>query len=132
MPFTNEAIVFVSHFEVKPGHLPAFRAMWDSIVVTLEHAKPRTATYLGYLTEGGADLTIVHVFPDARAMTSHVFGSDDRSRAAYEHIQPAGWEVYGPAPEEVLKELGDAALAAGVDLVIQPRVLGGFLRTTVS
>lgn len=131
MPFTNEAVVLVSHFEVRPGHLPALRAMWDSIVVTLERSKPRTAAYLGSLTEGGADLTIVHVFPDGRAMTAHVFGPDDRSRAAYEHIQPAGWEVYGPAPEEVLAQLGESALAAGVDLVIQPRMLGGFLRTTV-
>jgi hypothetical protein len=132
MPFTNETVVFVSHFEVRQGHLPAFRAMWDSIVLSLESSKPRTTAYLGYLTEGGAELTIVHVFPDPAAMTAHVFGADDRSRAAYEHIQPAGWEVYGPAPEEVLAQLGQAALAAGVDLVIQPRALGGFLRTTVT
>jgi hypothetical protein len=132
MPFTNEAIVLVSHFEVRQDHLPAFRALWDSIVLSFESSKPRTAAYLGYLTEGGAELTIVHVFPDPDAMTSHVFGSDDRFRAAYEHLQPAGWEVYGPAPEEVLAQLGEAALAAGVDLVIQPRGLGGFLRTTVS
>ena len=131
MPFTNEAVVFVSHFEVKPGHLPAFRAMWDSVVVGLESSKPRTAAYVGYLTEGGAELTIVHVFPDGDALASHVFGADDRARAAYEHIQPAGWEVYGPAPEEFISQLGEAALAAGVDLVIQPTAAGGFLRTTV-
>jgi hypothetical protein len=131
MPFTNEVVVFVSHFEVKPGHLPAFRAMWDSVVVGLERSKPRTASYLGYLTEGGADLTIVHVFPDGAALTSHVFGADERSRAVYEHLQPAGWEVYGPAPEEFLAQLGESAVAAAVDLVIQPQALGGFLRTTV-
>ena len=131
MPFTNQAVVFVSHFEVKTGHLPAFRAMWDSIVLHLEQAKPRTVAYIAYLTEGGGDLTIVHVFPDGVALTTHVFGADERSRAAYEHIQPAGWEVYGPAPEEFLAQLGDSALAAGVDLVIQPTALGGFLRTTV-
>ena len=131
MPFTNEVVVLVSHFEVRPGHLPAFRAMWDSIVVSLESSKPRTASYLGYQTEGGGDLTIMHVFPDSAAMTAHIFGADDRSRAAYEHLRPAGWEVYGPAPEDVLAQLGDDALAAGVDLVIQPKALGGFLRTTV-
>lgn len=131
MPFTNQSVVFVSHFEVKPGHLPAFKAMWDSIVLHLEQSKPRTASYLGYLTEGGGDLTIVHVFPDSAALETHIFGADERSRAAYEHIQPAGWEVYGPAPEEFLAQLGDSALAAGVDLVIQPKALGGFLRTTV-
>jgi hypothetical protein len=99
--------------------------------MTLEHSKPRTAAYLGYLTESGGDVTIVHVFPDGEALTTHVFGADERSRAAYEHIQPAGWEVYGPAPAEFLAQLGDSALAAGVDLVILPKPLGGFLRTTV-
>ena len=58
-------------------------------------------------------------------------GADDRTRQAYEHIEPAGWEDYGPAPEEILAQLGESALAAGVDLTIQPRRLGGFLRTTV-
>ena len=131
MPITQDVVVFVSHFEVKPGHLPAFRAMWDSVAPSLEGSKPRTAAYVAYLSEGGGDLTIVHVFPDRDALTSHVFGADDRSRAAYEHIQPAGWEVYGPAPEEFVAQLGEAALAAGVDLVVQPAPLGGFLRTTV-
>jgi hypothetical protein len=131
MSSANEVVVLVSHFEVMPGHLLAFRAVWDTAVPVLENSKPRTAAYLGYLTDGGADLTIVHVFADRNAMTSHLFGPDDRSRAAYEHAQPAGWEVYGPASEEVLAHLGEAALAAGVDLVIQPRALGGFLRTTV-
>ena len=64
MPFTNQAVVFISHFQVKPGHLPALR-------------------------------------------------------------------VYGPAPDEFLAQLGDSAVAAGVDLVIQPKALGGYLRTTV-
>ena len=131
MPFTNQAVVFISHFEVKTGHLPAFRAMWDSIALSLEQSKPRTAAYLGYLSDGGADLTIVHVFPDSSALTAHVLGADDRARAAYEHITPVAWEIYGPAPEEFVTQLSESALAAGADLSIQPRVLGGYLRTTV-
>ena len=131
MPFTAEAIVLVSHYQVKPGHLPAFRAMWDSMTFLLESSKPRTAGWIGYLTEGGGDLTIVQVFEDARAMMSHIVGADDRTRSMYEHVEPAGWEVYGPAPLEMLKQFGEQALAAGVDLVIQPKTLGGFLRTGV-
>jgi len=132
MSQTTEAVVFISHFEIKAGHLPAFRAMSDSVVDALERAKPRTSVFLAYLNEGGGDLTFVHVFPDPAAMTAHVLGADERSRAAYEHIRPAGWEVYGPAPAEILAELGEAAVAAAVDLVIQPTSIGGFLRTTVS
>jgi quinol monooxygenase YgiN len=131
MPFTTEAVIVISHYDVKPGHLRAFYAMWDAMVMDFERAKPRTAAYLGVQNEGGGELTLIQVFPDGAAVDAHFSGADDRSRSAYEHIQPAGWEVYGPAPAEFLTQLGDAALAAGVDLVIQPRALGGFLRTTV-
>jgi hypothetical protein len=131
MPFTTDAVIFVSHFDVKPGHLHFVKAMWDSIVIDLERAKPRTVAYLGFQNDGGGSLTIVQVFPDSDAMAAHLNGPDERTRAAYEHIEPAGWEVYGPAPEEILAQLGESALAAGVDLMIQPRGLGGYLRTTV-
>ena len=127
-PFTSEAIVFISRFEVRLGHLTALRLMWDSVGASLERAKPRTLAYLGYTSDGGAELTIVHVFPDGDAMAAHVAGSDDRSRAAYEHVRPAGWEIYGSAPEDVVAQLGEAALAGGVDLTIHRGAIGGFLR----
>ena len=83
------------------------------------------------MSEGGADLSIVHLFPDADAMLAHVNGADERARAAYEHIQPAGWEVYGAGPDEVVAQLGEAAVAAGVDLSVRPASLGGFVRSSV-
>lgn len=125
---TTEAIVLISHFDVRPGHLHLIRGTWASIILKLEGAKPGTAGYLGYLTDGGAELTIVQVFPDGRAMEAHLTGTDGGIRAAYEHIEPAGWEVYGNPPDEILAQLGESALAAGVDLVIQRQPLGGFLR----
>lgn len=131
MPFTTEAIVVISHYEIRPGHLRAFQAMWDGMVMDFERTKPRTTAYLGFQNAGGGSLTLVQVFPDAAALDAHFSGSDERSRQAYEHIEPAGWEVYGPAPDEFLEQLSEAALAAAVDLVAQPRTLGGFLRTTV-
>jgi hypothetical protein len=131
MPFTTDAIVVISHYDIRPGHLRAFQSMWDGMVMDFERTKPRTAAYLGFQNAGGGTLTLVQVFPDATALDSHFSGGDERTRSAYEHIEPSGWEVYGPAPDELLEQLGEAALAAGVDLVVQPRTLGGYLRTTV-
>jgi hypothetical protein len=130
MPFTAEAIVLISHFQVRPGHAHLLRGQWDPITFLLESSKPRTAGWIGYLSEGGGDLTIVQVFEDARAMMSHMLRGD-HTRPLYEHVDPDGWEVYGPAPEELLGQLGEQALAAGVNLTIQPKTLGGFLRTGV-
>jgi quinol monooxygenase YgiN len=123
-------IVFISHFAVKPGHADSFRAMWDSVAAELETAKPATAAYLAYLDDGGDRLTIVHVFRDAAALAAHFIGAGERSRAAYEHIVPAGWEVYGQADAANLDELRAAAAASGVPLRVEPEALGGFLRTT--
>lgn len=131
MPFTTDAIVVISHYEIKPGHLRAFQAMWDGMVLDFERSKPRTIAYLGYQNAGGGSLTLVQVFPDAAALDSHFIGGDERTRSAYEHLEPAGWEIYGLAPDSFLEQLSEAALEVGVDLVVQPHTLGGFLRTTV-
>jgi len=122
------AITFISHFRVKPGHLDAFRALWSSVADALETAKPATIAYLAYLTAHGTELTIVHVFPDADALAAHFEGADDRAAAAYEHIEPAGWEIYGSPHRDSLAALEAASAATGAPLMVHPDSLGGFLR----
>ncbi|HET6819059.1 MAG TPA: hypothetical protein VFH98_00740 [Candidatus Limnocylindria bacterium] len=124
----SEAIVFISHFEVKPGGLAAYRRLADAVTRELEMAKPRTAVYLQFLDDRSSRLTIVHAFPDAAAMAAHFEGSEGRSVAAYEYITPLGWEVYGPATDTALAVLRDAADAAAVTLRIAPQYLAGFVR----
>lgn len=126
----SDAVVFVSHFRVRPGQEGPFRELWGSVVAALEEAKPRTTAYLGYLAEDGSAVTIVHLFPDAAAMAAHFQGADERSAAAYEHIQPAGWEIYGAADAAGVEEIRAAAAAMGVPLRLEPQPLGGFVRST--
>jgi predicted aminopeptidase len=128
----SQPIVFVSHFSVKAGHGAAVRQMWDSVAADLEATRPRTAAYLAFLNEAGDRLSIVHVFPDADAMAAHAQGAGERSRAAYEHFSPGGWEIYGRPHEAELDMMQQGAEAAGVDLSVEPEALGGFLRTTAS
>ena len=123
-----EPLVFISRFDVKPGHAEAFRATWEQMIGQLAAAKPATIAQVGYLSEDGSRLSIVHIFPDAAALAAHFQGSDSRSSAAYEHIVPAGWEVYGRANPENVAGLQAEAEAAGVPLRMEPDVLGGFLR----
>ena len=125
----DRPIIFISHFRVKAGHADAFRELWDSVAASLQASKPATTAYLGYLNDAATALTIVHVFPDAGAMAAHFGGADDRAAAAYEHIEPAGWEVYGSPQPESIEMLQGAAAQAGVPLAWQPDGLGGFLRT---
>jgi hypothetical protein len=124
-------IVFISHFDVKPGHLGALRGMWDEVAAELEASKPATTAQVAYLTEDGSRLSIVHVFPDADALAAHFVGAGERARAAYEHIVPAGWEVYGRPDAANLAGLRAEAEQAGVRLTVMPDAIGGFLRATV-
>jgi hypothetical protein len=125
----DRPITFISRFRVKPGHADAFRAMWDSVAASLEATKPATTVYLGYLNGDATALTIVHVFPDADSMAAHFAGADDRAAAAYEHIEPAGWEVLGSPHPEGIAMLQAAAAQAGVPLRWDADGLGGFLRS---
>ena len=126
----QQPIVFISHFTVKAGHGSALRQLSDSVAADLEATRPRTAAFLAFLDETGDRFSIVHVFPDADAMGAHVVGAGERSRAAYEHFTPAGWEIYGRPHESELEMLRQAAKTAGVDLSVAPEAIGGFLRTT--
>ena len=124
----TEPIVFVSHFRIKSEKLEAFKEHASEISGLLESDKPRTSAFLSYIDDEGRDVTIVHVFRDADAMDAHVQGADESARAAYEFMDPAGWEIYGKPNTNVLEMLQRAATASGVSLVVQPEHVSGFLR----
>ena len=121
-------IVFISHFKVKEGKLERFRELSHEVQAALLAEKPRTTAFLIYLAEDGRDLSIVHVFADAEAMDVHIEGSDERSSAAYEFVEPAGWEIYGEPSRGALETMKAAASRAGAGLKLKPEMMGGFLR----
>jgi hypothetical protein len=123
-----EPIAFISHFRVKRGKAAEVRAMFAAGATQLAVAKPQTAAFLGYLDRRGAALTIVHLFPDAAAMDLHFEGADERSRAAYDLFEPAGWEIYGTPSPAALATVKREAEEAGVPLTLAPTALGGFTR----
>jgi hypothetical protein len=123
-----EPIAFISHFRVKRGKAAAVRTMFAAGATQLAVAKPQTAAFLGYLDERGTRLTIVHLFPDAEAMDAHFEGADQRSQAAYELFEPAGWEIYGHPSAAALAMIEREAAQAGVPLMVAPKALGGFTR----
>lgn len=123
-----EPVVFLSHFRIKDGQLDTVRQMMSEATSRLQAEKPRTVLFLSYLDADGATISFLHAFADAEAMDLHFVGSDERSRAAYEHIQPLGWEVYGTPSTAALETLRHAANSAGVSLASHPEYLAGFLR----
>jgi hypothetical protein len=121
-----EPIVFISHFEVKEGKVEAWKDRAREAAASLGAEKPRTVAFLQYLD--GTALSIVHVFPDAESMDAHVEGAAERARAAYELIEPRGWEIYGKPSDGVLEMMRASAESANVPLALHPVHVGGFLR----
>jgi hypothetical protein len=124
----SEPIVFVSHFRVKEGRSDNVLDLSNQIAKAMEAGRPRTLGFLFYMNENRSQMSIVHVFPDAESMDLHFVGADRRSNAAYEHLFPEGWEIYGSPSSVVREQMQQEAASAGVTLALQPEFLTGFLR----
>lgn len=123
-----EPIVFISHFAVKEGALDELKRMSGAAVEGIREGKPRTVLFLSYLDEQGGRISFLHAFPDADAMDQHIEGADDRAAAAYELIEPRGWEFYGKPSEQAIEGMRATAAKFGVPLVVEPEFNAGFLR----
>ena len=123
-----EPVVFMSHFKVKEGKLDELKRLTGEVERSLREDKPRTAAWLVFLGEDGTQVSFVHCFPDADSMDLHFEGSDERSAAVYEFVEPAGFEIYGRPSEQALEAMREAATGSGVSLRVLPGSLGGFLR----
>jgi hypothetical protein len=124
----TEPIVFISHLRVKEGKLEDLLAASRPRATLLHAAKPRTVVFLGYLSEDRTQVSFVHIFPDADAFDLHNEGAAARTSAAYQLIEPDGWEVYGSPSAAALAMLEREAAQAGVTLTVQPGFIAGFLR----
>ena len=61
-------------------------------------------------------------------MNRHFEGSDERTAAAFELMEPRGWEIYGRPSDAVLEEMRQGAAAFAVPLTVLTEYVGGFLR----
>jgi hypothetical protein len=124
----SEPVVFISHFAVKEGALAELKRMSGAAVEGLREGKPRTVLFLSYLDDEGGRISFLHAFPNADAMDQHFEGADDRAAAAYEFIEPRGWEFYGKPSERAMEGMRATAAKFGVPLVVEPEFNAGFLR----
>jgi quinol monooxygenase YgiN len=121
-------VTMISHFRIKEGKLEAAKAAFASVAAQLEPSRPRTAAYVAFTDEAGERLSIIHVFPDADALDRHAEGAGERSKAAYELFEPAGWEFYGRPSAAALDMVQGQAAEWGVPVRIESESIGGFIR----
>ena len=124
----SEPIFFLSHFRIKAGQLDLVRQLTSDVAARLQAEKPRTVLFLSYLDADGGTISFLHAFADAESMDLHFVGSDERSRAAYEHIEPLGWEVYGDQALRHSRPSARRPTLPASSLASHPEFLAGFLR----
>lgn len=123
-----EPIVFISRFRLRPGAGLAFVTAFADAVELIAASKPRTATFVAYVDADESEVRIVHIFPDAEAMSVHFEGSNERAKSIADLGEPAGFEVFGSAPTSSIEQLARETSVSGAELRMYPRYLGGFLR----
>jgi quinol monooxygenase YgiN len=123
----SEPIVFISRNRVKEGKLDDFKVAYQAGAERLRREKPGTVAFLAYASEDGAEVTIIHVFPDADAMDRHMEGVAERSKEAYQFIGSAGFEIYGRPNDDVLQMMKQLASPV-LPVTVRPQSLGGYLR----
>jgi hypothetical protein len=123
----SEPIVFISHNKIMEGKLEALREYSQQTMQLLREQKPDTVVFLSYVSEDGAEVSFLHVFPDAEAMDTHFEGAAQRSKNAYEFMQPKSMEIYG-TPNDGVLEMMKQIVESGVKVSIDTDYLGGFLR----
>ena len=122
-----DPIVFISRNRIKPGRIDEFRKHYqDSLPATMT-GKPGTIAQLAFENEGGTEVTIVRLFPDANGLDLQIQGAGERSRKTYEMIEPISIEIFG-IPDPVTLEKMKKIAGAGVAVMISPNYLGGFIR----
>jgi hypothetical protein len=126
----TEPILFTSRSRVRPGKVEGLRAFLAQGLPAIQASKPQTLAMLCYLDSTAETLTIHHLFADAAGFTAHLEGVAERSAGADEFIETMGYEIAGRPSDEVLAMLRGAAAQAGVELRLQPELVGGFIQAS--
>ena len=124
-----DPVVFVSTFIIRDGRSGDFERMFAGAVELIGSTKPGTALYAGYVDPDRSTVRVVHAFADPTAIATHFEGSEERSATVDDVIVPAGFALYGRAPDGVVGQLRREAAAARVSFEHLPVSLGGFLRS---
>jgi hypothetical protein len=123
----SHPIVFISNQRIKEGKFEEYQQYYRQVAELTEATKPGTVAHLAYANEAGTEMSIIHVFPDARSMEMHMQGVAELAKKAYEFIELVSFEIYGQPGDAVLAGMTQIA-SAGVELKIKPRPVGGYLR----
>ena len=123
----SEPIIFISHQRVKEGKLEGYKHYYRQVAEQAKANKPGTIAHLAYLNGAGAELSIIHIFPDAESMELHMRGVDELAKKAYEYVEIFSFEIYGK-PANMLLQRMLHIVGSSIALNIKPQLIDGYIR----
>jgi hypothetical protein len=123
----TEPIVFISRNRVKEGLFEDFVKHYQASIPATEAGKPGTLIQIAYVNEAATEVVILRVFPNAEALDLQLQGADNRSKAAYQFIEPTGVEIYG-TPNPYAMEMISQVAGSGIRVSKHAQFIGGFIR----
>jgi quinol monooxygenase YgiN len=124
----SQPIVFISHHRIKPGKADELKALTKEMWTAMEKEKPRTLMNLSYVNDEGTEVAFMHAFADVEAMQLHWQGAGERTKRAYEYIEPIGFEIYGDAGDQITEGMRSEAASSKARLTLVPNFVFGWLR----
>jgi biotin carboxylase len=130
---TSEAVsgplIFIATNRLKPGKLADERERVPGLVDFVHANEPRLIAFNEYVNEGGTEVAVVQIHPDAESMTFHLEVIAERAAAAYAATVDAttSIQVFG-TPSDAVLEMLERQAGAGVPLTVKSLHLGGFTR----
>jgi hypothetical protein len=122
-----DPIIFISRNRIKDGMLDDFQNHYLDSIPSTEASKPGTLVQLAYVNDDATEVDIIRIFPDAEGLDLQLQGADQRSKIAYQFIEPASIEIYG-TPGNFALEMMKKVAGSGISVSIKPQFISGFIR----
>ena len=124
----SKPIIFISHQRIKEGKKEGYIEYYRQVAEHARQNKPGTLSHIAYLDEDGGLVSVIHTFPDAKAMEDHMFGVDELARKARDYMEIVSMDIFGSPSEPVLNFIKQVA-GSGVVVNFKPNWIGGYFRS---
>jgi hypothetical protein len=121
--------IFIATNRLKPGKIDEERERVRTLSEFISSNEPQLLAFNEYADEGGTEVGVVQVHPDAQSMRFHMDLIRERAASAYAETLEAttAVQVFGTPDDAILEMLRQQA-GAGVQITIKPYHLAGFTR----
>ena len=123
----SRPIIFIAHQRIKEGKSEEYKKYYQEVAEWMEANRPHTSAHLAYVSENGAEASVVHIFPDADAMEKHMQGLGDLGMKAFTLMEIVGFDVYG-TPSKMVLESMLKMVGPGAKVNLKPQPAGGYIR----